>query len=123
MDEFYRKFGSLSGHNVRVCASDSSRDESQHYRSSTISESASSKSSYKPPSGIISASLEETDEGDGNFKKPDPGKKLGTVSNSHRRYACPFYKHDPIKYAVNSLTGRKYRTCAGPGFESVSRVK
>lgn len=48
-------------------------------------------------------------EGEGKFgkkkkNKPDP------------RFACPYYKHDPVKY-------RAHRTCPGPGFENVHRVK
>ena len=39
------------------------------------------------------------------------------------RFACPFHKYDPIRYSVNNTTEGKYRTCAGPGFPTVSRLK
>jgi len=31
-------------------------------------------------------------------------------------FACPFYKHDPVKYS-------KVKTCCGPGWDDVHRVK
>ena len=47
------------------------------------------------------------EEGDGKSNKkarPDP------------KFACPYYKHDPEKY-------RSHRTCLGPGFPTVHRVR
>jgi hypothetical protein len=43
---------------------------------------------------------------------------LATVASSDTslRFACPFYKHDPIRY-------RNRRTCPGPGWQTVHRMK
>lgn len=34
--------------------------------------------------------------------------------------ACPFNKHNPTKYCA---TDRKYRTCTGPGFKNIQRLR
>jgi hypothetical protein len=56
--------------------------------------------------------------------QPDSSKrqKLAEVpsfpeQNSRRRFACPFYKHDPDESIV------LYRSCRGPGWPTVHRVK
>lgn len=40
-----------------------------------------------------------------------------------RLFACFFHKFDSQKYCSNGETGTKYRSCAGPGFSNVSRLK
>ena len=52
--------------------------------------------------------------GSGN-KRPRNNKPAGTMGKS-RKLACPFYKYNPEKYSTS-------RTCVGPGWESVFRVK
>jgi hypothetical protein len=49
--------------------------------------------------------------------------RSGAVDGDDRRLACPFYKYDPRKYTCTSSTRTKYRTCAGPGFDSIARLK
>lgn len=41
-------------------------------------------------------------------------------------FACPFYKHAPTYYNPQNLDaecGRRYRTCAGPGWSSIRRLR
>ena len=40
-----------------------------------------------------------------------------------RLYACCFHKYNARKYCSNSDTGTKYRSCAGPGFSTISKLK
>jgi hypothetical protein len=57
----------------------------------------------------------EDDESDGN----DRGrivKKTRADQQPAQRFACPFYKHNPVKFRSN-------RTCRGPGWWDVHRVK
>ena len=55
---------------------------------------------------------------DGKRGKRNPaGQRLG---DQNRRFACPFHKFDPDHYGPNDLT---YRSCAGPGFETISKLK
>ena len=44
-------------------------------------------------------------------------------NDSQLTYACPFHKYDPQKYRPTADSGSLYRTCVGPGFKSISRVK
>ncbi|KAF4343380.1 hypothetical protein FBEOM_2678 [Fusarium beomiforme] len=53
-----------------------------------------------------------TDEAEGK----SVGKKRPKTSPTPPRFACPFYKHDPERYETS-------RSCCGPGWESVHRVK
>ena len=71
---------------------------------------------------------DEDDDGDEDGEKrgktgPPPDARL----DSDLLLACPFHKHNPIKYGAHSNPGAgkkpKYRACAGPGFRSVQRLK
>ncbi|KAF5695776.1 hypothetical protein FDENT_82 [Fusarium denticulatum] len=53
-----------------------------------------------------------TDEADGT----SVDKKRSKTTSTTPRFACPFYKHDPERYANT-------RSCCGPGWETVHRVK
>lgn len=43
-------------------------------------------------------------------------KKRVKCESGERMFACPFCKHDPVKY-------RNVKTCCGPGWVDVHRVK
>ena len=43
-------------------------------------------------------------------------KKMNPKEANEKTFACPFCKHDPAKY-------KKTKTCCGPGWEDVHRVK
>ena len=38
-------------------------------------------------------------------------------------FACPFNKYDPRRYRISQTTGTRYRTCPGPGFATIARLK
>ena len=49
-----------------------------------------------------------------------------TSPTGTKTLACPFYKHDPQRYNPqndNISSAMRYRTCAGPGWESISRLR
>lgn len=51
------------------------------------------------------------------------GKKLkSTDTATISRLACPFWKHDSTYYCTARENGR-YRTCVGPGFRDIQRLK
>ncbi|KAI9836059.1 MAG: hypothetical protein M1819_001670 [Sarea resinae] len=67
--------------------------------------------------------------GDGRSSTIGKGRKVGkgkrqrtrtTSTSVIERLACPFNRHDPILF---SATDPFYRTCAGPGWEEMHRVK
>lgn len=43
--------------------------------------------------------------------------------DSGNLFACPFHKYDPEKYCSNPTWGVKYRSCMGPGFTTIARLK
>jgi hypothetical protein len=52
--------------------------------------------------------------------------KLQKLSTKTRAFACPFHKHDPIRYNPQnseSQLARRFRTCSGPGWDSTHRLK
>ncbi|KAK4209698.1 hypothetical protein QBC37DRAFT_485899 [Rhypophila decipiens] len=59
---------------------------------------------------------EEKSEDDKETPQPNPRKGKGKEADV--LFACPYFKHDPIKYV-----GREWRSCCGPGWELVRRVK
>lgn len=58
------------------------------------------------------------DQGKNNRRKRSRnGESLGKL------YACPFYKYDARKYACGTESRSKFRSCTGPGFPSIARLK
>lgn len=49
-------------------------------------------------------------------RKTKLSPKPPTLEAKPRRYACPFYKNDPVRY-------RQHQTCCGPGWPQFHRVK
>ena len=55
--------------------------------------------------------------GNGGDGEPNKRRKIKEPSDrSNHKYACPFFKRDPEKY-------KNYRSCPGPGWETVHRLK
>jgi len=75
---------------------------------------------YRPEAGSDHA-LEA-----GNDHKMDEDKEKRTgdwaaikkqkLSDEQQMFACPFFKRDPVRY-------KNYRTCLGPGWTSLHRIK
>ena len=63
-------------------------------------------------------------QGDGNDGKKRRTSPPDTANcEPDLQLACPFHKYDPVKYCPNIDGGVKYRTCLGPGFPTISRLK
>ena len=60
---------------------------------------------------------------DGNDNRRNRSGSSPDDGNKDRLYACPFFKYNPWKYTCTTSTRSKYRTCAGPGFVSIARLK
>lgn len=65
---------------------------------------------------------DETPDGDGNGEDDDEREGKGNKrakkdpEDTHRKFACPFYKHDQSKY-------KNSRACRFPGFSTMHRLK
>jgi hypothetical protein len=68
-------------------------------------------------------SMPPDDDEEDTPKKRRRGDPTPDGDKSNHLFACPFYKFDPSKYACTNTTGSKYRTCAGPGFHTIARLK
>ncbi len=71
---------------------------------------------------------EEDDEEENRGSKGGAGNGENSSPQQVPRLACPFHKENPSKYstqhtAVDQARTVDYRTCAGPGFKSISRLK
>jgi hypothetical protein len=64
----------------------------------------------------------DDDESQPSDDEPGEGPKSQKFSPL-LRFACPFHQYDPLKYSPNNLMGIKYRSCAGPGFKTIAKVK
>ncbi len=83
-------------------------------------------------SGKQNSREQDDDEDDEDEDEKDPNN-FGNVPENVAtspvlRLACPFYKRDPEKYciqhdATDNTKRINYRTCEGPGFNSIQRLK
>jgi hypothetical protein len=93
----------------------------------TTSQTDNGKSSQKKATRNGKRRLERDDENMPEDDESEDRKKRtsrsGAVDRDDRLFACPFYKYDPRKYTCTNSTRTKYRTCAGPGFDSIARLK
>ena len=70
------------------------------------------------------ASDDDDDEGrKRRRKRPRRSPSREVKDDKQRDFACPFHKYDSFKYCATSIDGSRYRSCVGPGFKSISRVK
>ncbi|KAF7508309.1 hypothetical protein GJ744_009454 [Endocarpon pusillum] len=68
---------------------------------------------------------EEGDDDARRKRRRVPARNMAS-STGTKTLACPFYKHDPQRYNPqndNISSAMRYRTCAGPGWESISRLR
>ena len=55
--------------------------------------------------------------------RPGPGDISKQKGQRGRRLACHFHLSNKKKYRKNTLTGKKYETCSGPGWFTMHHVK
>lgn len=67
---------------------------------------------------------EDGEEDDPTPERPKPPSKSPDNTLPGLKFACPYHQHNPRKYGIGDLSGdANYRTCAGPGWQSVARIK
>lgn len=81
-----------------------------------------------PEPFAVDDSCNADDEEGGEFRRKRrklPTSNLASAPET-KALACPFYKHNPLRYNPQNQhvsLGMRYRTCAGPGWESISRLR
>lgn len=99
---------------------DSKGTSSNHDKSSDLEKSQPSLSTMR---GLISGKRrfpkEDGDEDDAEFppsKQPRTGEPSSEALHRRGRFACPYFKRNPDRYIMR-------RSCVGPGWDEVRRVK
>jgi hypothetical protein len=109
------------------CGKDASESTSNHvpqYHSHSQSTSSSSTTSTTTKPFISHTKRKSSDDEDyedrrKGSKQPIVDPPPEAVEKQKRRFACPFRKHNPQKYNIQS----KWKTCATNSFENVARTK
>lgn len=71
----------------------------------------------KRSKGQSSRDESENEEDNENSRRKKDNKRTKTTKDDTRpRFACPFHQHDPKRFGTE-------RTCCGPGWLDISRVK
>lgn len=65
--------------------------------------------------------IEPNGQGQGRSRAQHARQARARLPKSTTRLACPFYKHDPKLF--NSQTAARWRSCTGPGFSPIHRLK
>lgn len=63
---------------------------------------------------------EQSSESDASSPKR---RKHEASPEPQKLFACPYFKHDPVRYAEGNTTELNYRGCAGGLYRDISRVK
>jgi hypothetical protein len=123
MAEFYALFNQLPGRrwpgvascspNAEQSSSSGTGSLSSGYQQSSTSYSSNSQGSKRSNDD---GSFPPPDEKDDGNKRPRMHLSSSRDDSSNRRFACPFFKHNPIKYSQKG-------SCTGPGFRSISHLK
>lgn len=119
MKDVYGILGSLTEADIRTCAPSSHLGPSGTISHSSNSEKPDTSKNKKRQ--VRRHERPPGDDDDGKRRKKngkDPESRDQSV-----RYACPFFKYNSAKYSTNNSTGMTYRTCTGPGFNAISRLK
>ncbi len=107
--------------NIRTCATSSGSGPS-----GTLSQDSASKVPTSVENGKRRMRGRRSSRGDDDDSNGKRRKKIGSNPDPHHqspRYACPFHKYDAGKYSVKTSITVMYRTCSGPGFTAISRLK
>ena len=116
-----------SEHGIRDRAGSSKRKATTAETKQT--ESASSTRKGQPQSRRTSSrrSNERPEQEEDNSEDSDASspkrQKHDTNSDPQKLFACPYFKHDHIRYAEGNTHELHYRGCAGGLYRDISRVK
>jgi hypothetical protein len=91
-----------------------------------LASAGSSTFSKSPVTVDISSQESYEEEGENRSKRRRLSTTNSTSLSEARTLACPFYKHNPGRYNPqneDTSLAMRFRTCAGPGWKSVSRLR
>lgn len=125
MQEVYAMFDLQWKANVRTRVSPTSRSSRSQLEPSDSSNNGSTENcnGKRKNQGREPSPGDNKDNNNNNEKKRRGNPNDGRGSESDPLFACPFQKFDSRKYCPNLDTGIKFRSCSGPGFTSISKLK
>lgn len=107
---------------VRTCTEGSNSSGSNNTgvsraSSGTTQTPSPSKNRSSRKTNSTSPTDEDENDGDGDgYSHPEQSKSNPISKQSKTRFACPFYKNDPVKH-------RRWKSCRERGFDTVHRTK
>lgn len=120
MQDVYTMFDSQWNVRTRgntTCQSDYANTQSQQ------SETANQSSTKKGKRRTQDRDSSPPDDKGAKRKKENPKGSSPSGKDRNILFACPFHKNDPLKYRASHQSGIDFRSCAGPGFQTISRLK
>lgn len=123
MQEVYAMVNSQWSAKVKTCVAPNAGRSRSQLESAKSENSSKESCNRKRRNHDREPSPDDRNSEDNNEKKRRGNPKDTRGCDTDRRFACPFYKYNRGKYCPNLDTGTKYRTCTGPGFSSVSKLK
>jgi hypothetical protein len=119
-----RKVSSWQEKNIITCGigsgTASTAKEAAPQGTSTTGNKSSPKRDRQSSSPDEDLGDDEDDDADESRRKRPKEQSDGELGIPKPRFACPFYKKDPVKYSA-AESGRK--SCSGPGWTSISQMK
>jgi hypothetical protein len=115
------KFKHCPGH------SGSSPRNSPHTQGASGSSSNSNGKKHSYQDGSDEDFGENRDGDDQEDREQNPKRARTNSTEAVPRFACPFHKWKPVKYdafyKADEVGHPRYKTCQGPGFSSIARLK
>jgi hypothetical protein len=119
-----RKVSSWQEKNITTCGTGSgtasTAKEAAPQGTSNTGNGSSPKRDRQSSSPDDNIGDDEDDEADESRRKRPKEQSDNELKIPKERFACPFYKKDPVKYSA-AESGRK--SCSGPGWTSISQLK
>lgn len=126
LSKIYAVFDKNWLENVTQCPN-GSRGQRQSQSTATFSKIA-AKTSFSTASTNMGKGSRHDNNADEDDSEEDAPKRRPRESHKDSkmdgpRLACPFNRNDAFFFQANKLNGTTFRSCAGPGFKDISRLK
>ena len=87
------------------------------------SSTAAANTNQRTPQGYGTEDNDNDNDSDEETPKGRPRATSGDSDSDGPKLACPFHQNDPRFFRANIPNGTTFRSCSGPGFENISRLK
>jgi hypothetical protein len=127
MTEFHRWISFIWSHGFYNCANQQGNESSERTVSSRPAPSfaAPRRNAQRTKCRKLPQDNDGEENGDEGRDDGDssPAEAMPSQPVRKRKWACPFHKRNPSIFSSNATTRSKYRSCAGPGFDTIARLK